>query len=654
LLKNSYFKADGYLETLPNIDINIKCGNSLISQYDTQENLTSALNRRKWTVKKYLDCIRSYQQAKTKASKQIAMQQIEHIKMDIITSIQSNDSLYTDLRDSKAKLALLKNQIPMFSPTTEEKKLSREKIATLQRKCNQLQAQVDRRESFQKINSSFEWRFEFPEVLDSNGTYVGFDVIIGNPPYIGEKGHKEIFRPVRTTYMKKYYKRKMDIFYFFFHLAIDLVKNNGHIGYITTNYYITATEANKLRYDFKTRTCVDRLINFNQWRIFDSAQGQHNMITFLKKDQDDNYLADTFQFSREGSISQIEVDSLSQDTELIEVHRIPQSNLYDGEENYIRLTPTTLVSSSSQGDFSFEKIDRVSQPLKEFSYAVHRGVETGCDFVTNSLLKKAIEKSLISKAESEKFRVGSGIYVLPSEDFESSDFNEYELDNCIKPFYKNSQLHRYYTEKKNPYVLLYIDSHTNASECHNILAHLQKYRKLLAAREQAVTDTHNWYWIRGSKRNQYFYRDSSIVVPYRSETSRFSLCRQDIFGAGDTYYVALKKPISNELFLGYLNSATVWFHLIRRGKLKGKMIEYYKKPLEDIPIHNNLLKDKELAGRIESLVKEIIRLKQASTCAKTSELERRIDLLIYSMFAFTENDISAIEKTINNHMNQGS
>jgi len=80
-------------------------------------------------------------------------------------------------------------------------------------------------------------------VLNDDGDYVGFDAVIGNPPYIGEKGHKEIFKNVKNVDLGKFYVGKMDYFYFFFHLALNIAKDYGYIAFITTNYYITALGA---------------------------------------------------------------------------------------------------------------------------------------------------------------------------------------------------------------------------------------------------------------------------------------------------------------------------------------------------------------------------------------------------------------------------
>ena len=144
------------------------------------------------------------------------------------------------------------------------------------------------------------WQIDFARVFREKG---GFDIVIGNPPYVGESGHKEMFREVAvTSFGEKYYQGKMDFFYFFFHKGLDLAVPSGEVALITTNYYPTATGAKNLRLDFKRRAWIRSMINFNEIKVFESAQGQHNMITFLtKKAENDNRTIDCRSVTCEGS-----------------------------------------------------------------------------------------------------------------------------------------------------------------------------------------------------------------------------------------------------------------------------------------------------------------------------------------------------------------
>ncbi len=266
------------------------------------------------------------------------------------------------------------------------------------------------------------WQIYFPKVFRDNG---GFDIVIGNPPYIGESGHKEIFRPIsKTQFGKKYYQGKMDYFYFFFNKGIDLLKDGGELALITTNYFPTASGAKRLRNDFKERTYIRKFINFNEVKVFESALGQHNMITILtkKKTHDErslkcvsvlcsgSYVATSNQLNR----------ILSGEEENTSISIADQNNLYDGEESYIRFGG---VNSESSGTIEavLTKMSTIGKPMGDYA-EVNQGVLTGCDTLTNRHLEK-----LPPETECVK---NDGIFVL---DFEvPRDVAEYETFNSGK------------------------------------------------------------------------------------------------------------------------------------------------------------------------------------------------------------------------------
>ncbi|GAG61272.1 unnamed protein product, partial [marine sediment metagenome] len=161
---------------------------------------------------------------------------------------------------------------------------------------------VENAKQFSSIVSDivFDFKINFSEVFHSKG---GFDVVIANPPYLGERGNKDIFRKIRDGNLAKYYSRNMDIFYFFFHLSLDIGGPKAIITFITTNYYITATGAKNLRKDFKQRTIIRNLINFKELKIFESAQGQHNIITIIQKGRNSSDKVKTLETKRKSYLS---------------------------------------------------------------------------------------------------------------------------------------------------------------------------------------------------------------------------------------------------------------------------------------------------------------------------------------------------------------
>jgi adenine-specific DNA-methyltransferase len=438
----------------------------------------------------------------------------------------------------------------------------------------------------------------------------------------------------------------MDLFYFFFHLALDLARINGYVCFITTSYWITADGALKLRRDLMDRATVLRLLNFGELKLFEAAQGQHNMITLLAKGRHER-AAKALITCRNGEAKPELIKSILSgvDTETT-CYEIEQQYLFEGEENHIRVRPTSNLETSSQTEaLDLRKIDALSHTLSQYAETVFRGVETGCDVVREQLVLAAVEKDIIAASEVRRWNIGAGIYVLSHDELRQLHLTSNEQRDCVKPFYKNSEILRYHTPRKPMRFLLYVDSSTDINLYPNVKKHLEEFRPLLAAREQAVTETHNWFWIRGSKRESYFFREDTIIVPYRAESNRFCACNQDIFGAGDVYYIALKKRYSNYALLGFLNSSLVLYHMLHRGKRKGRIIEYYKNPLEKIPIHKRLLDEANCTTGFERIVQRILAAKQCDAEADTSALEREIDELVYALYGLTPEEIKIVEGT---------
>jgi hypothetical protein len=171
------------LETLPNIDINIKWGNSLISRFDLKSDLKLALKKHHLTIKDYQQAIKTYHNPKSRQEKQAITKLITQIKDNFTTVMTGNDRLKQELRKKEGELYNLQNQQSLLPESPKEKKAREKKEKDLEKQINLLITKIEDKKNNVIYRHSFEWRFEFPEVLNQNGDFIGFDIIIGNPPY---------------------------------------------------------------------------------------------------------------------------------------------------------------------------------------------------------------------------------------------------------------------------------------------------------------------------------------------------------------------------------------------------------------------------------------------------------------------------------------
>ncbi|WP_338766516.1 Eco57I restriction-modification methylase domain-containing protein [Bernardetia sp. ABR2-2B] len=242
LLKNAYYTGESNfedLETLPNIDINIKTGNSLISRFDLDADISKALKKSKWSIDSYRVAVQTYRNATSKEQKYEMEKLIDTIKTDFRSEISKKDPKVLSLSKKSAELQTLLTQTSVFELSKAEQKAKDKKIEKLKKEVLKLNTEIEDIKSNKIYQNAFEWRFEFPEVLDDKGNFIGFDVVIGNPPY-GVKVEQE----------KEHYKiNSNESAILFIQLAKLILKNKGVHAFIVPKPLIYATTWKDIRSD---------------------------------------------------------------------------------------------------------------------------------------------------------------------------------------------------------------------------------------------------------------------------------------------------------------------------------------------------------------------------------------------------------------------
>jgi len=244
LLKNAYYKNETELETLPNIDINIKCGNSLISRFAIDADLGQALKRSKWTIDSYRLAVDTYRNAHSKEEKREMERLIADIKSDFRSEITQNDPKLKRLQKAKGELFTLTNQTTLFEKTKKEKEEWNKKVKKLTDEINRLETEIEEIKNNKIYENSFEWRFEFPEVLNEKGDFVGFDVVIGNPPYGAQFDDNEK-KYIKNKFSS--YQYKFDSYVYFMEMALKILKNDAFVEFIVPILWMSLENCKPIR-----------------------------------------------------------------------------------------------------------------------------------------------------------------------------------------------------------------------------------------------------------------------------------------------------------------------------------------------------------------------------------------------------------------------
>ena len=280
LLKNAYYKNESELETLPNIDINIKCGNSLISRFELDADLKKALKSSKWTIDSYKLAVDTYRNAQNKEQKREMEKLIDDIKNDFRSEISLNDPKVKRLKKIQGEIFGMTNQTQMFEMTKREKTAWNKKLKKLTEDSKKLEIIIEEIKNNKIYEEAFEWRFEFPEVLDDNGDFVGFDAVIGNPPYIRvqELPYEAI------DYYKINFKvafKRIDISVLFSELGYNLLNKNGYLNYITSNQFLKAEYGREARKFLNGKLFSN--IDYSKVSVFEGLATYVSIIGITKK-----------------------------------------------------------------------------------------------------------------------------------------------------------------------------------------------------------------------------------------------------------------------------------------------------------------------------------------------------------------------------------
>lgn len=630
LLKHSFYQSfddENYhdLKTLPNIDINIKCGNSLVSYFETGKSLSHYPNIKE-RINKYKRIVKDYKEG-FYTDKNLIAKEIKNLQESFKNfclkdkfnkeikqltnganeySKKYGDFLADEHHDEKFKSFFSKN---MFEFSFDEKVAIKE-FANLKKEYDN----IFNLES----NHPFEWRFEFPEILDDDGNFKGFDLIIGNPPYIKENDNKDLFT---NTKKLRTYQGKMDIWYHFVGRGFDILKNNGYLAFIATNNWVTNSGAKKLRNIVLEESQILSLVDFSSFMVFDSASIQTMIMSFQKTKPPKNY---EFHFAKITTQTPIYEDALS---------LLKNEKTQNNEILSINLTPKKFIDKTLNFTKSdYEELFNKIQKYGKF-YLEEREVAQGIVYPQENINKKSLE------ILGNNFYLGQGIQKLTNEEVENLNLLKNEKI-LLKPIFESDNIQKYFVKRYNYFWVIYTNSSfknpNSMDDYPNLKKHLDKFQNV-------ITSDNKPYGLHRA-RDEKFFTGSPRIVALRKCVGepKFSYVDFDCYVSA-TFYVIKTQRINVKYLTAILNSKLIAFWLKHKGKMQGNNYQIDKEPLLNIPIVTINSKNQKIADELINLVDEILKAKEQDKNANTQELENKINSLVYKLYNLTEDEIKIIE-----------
>ncbi|EAK7849524.1 class I SAM-dependent DNA methyltransferase [Campylobacter jejuni] len=619
LLKHSFYQSfddETYhdLKTLPNIDINIKCGNSLVSYFETGKSLNHYPNIKE-RINKYKRIVKDYKEGfytdKSRINQEIKNLKISFKNFCFADKFKKEMKSFNDKCEKYSKkygnfLAVDDENLKFFVSANltlfdfDEKEATKE-FANLKKEYDN----IFNLES----NHPFEWRFEFPEILDDDGNFKGFDLIIGNPPYIRQEELKELKPHLAKNY--KVYKGTSDIYTYFYELGFNVLKDRGGVlSYITSNKYTRAGYGEALREFLLKNVKFLEYTDLNGIKVFDSATVDTSILCFEKSKSKDNkfkYLALSNEILKTCAYN----IGLYKDFAEFSQNSLSKESFTFSDEN------TSALKA---------KIERIGTPLKEwYGLNIYRGILTGYNEAFIITTEKRNEILANCKDEAEKERTAK----------------------LIRKMLRGRDIKRYSYEWAGLWVIGTFPSLKIDIEQYPALKQYlsQFLPRIEQSGEKGCRKKTSNKWFETQDNIAYYeeFEKEKIVYPETTQGAYFVYDNKGIFLEKTAFFIVCENL---KYLLGLLSSnlITYYYKNFSQGcKLGTKGYQYNKHALENLPIPKINSKNQNIVDELINLVDEILKAKEQDKNANTQELENKINSLVYKLYNLTEEEIKIIE-----------
>ncbi|EAH9648930.1 class I SAM-dependent DNA methyltransferase [Campylobacter coli] len=618
LLKHSFYQSfddENYhdLKTLPNIDINIKCGNSLVSYFETGKSLSHYPNIKE-RINKYKRIVKDYKEG-FYTDKSYINQEIKNLKISFknfcfADKFKKEMKSFNDKCEKYSKkygnfLAVDDENLKFFVSANltlfdfDEKEATKEFV--------NLKKEYDNIFNLES-NHPFEWRFEFPEILDDDGNFKGFDLIIGNPPYIRQEELKELKPHLAKNY--KVYKGTSDIYTYFYELGFNVLKDNGVLSYITSNKYTRAGYGEALREFLLKNVKVLEYTDLNGIKVFDSATVDTSILCFEKSKSKDNkfkYLA----------LSNEILKTCAYDIGLYK-------DFAEFSQN--SLSKESFTFSDENTSALKAKTERIGTPLKEWQgLNIYRGILTGYNEAFIITTEKRNEILANCKDEAEKERTAK----------------------LIRKMLRGRDIKRYSYEWAGLWVINTHNGYKNQNgekvEAINIKhypslkKHFDEFYPQLEKRADKGLTPYN---LRNCAYIEEFEKEK-IVWAEMTKEACFVYDNSNFFTNQTCYFFT---HCDYKYLLAILNSRLIVYYMQYISSHLGQgAFRWIRQYIEKLPIPKINSKNEKLADELINLVDEILKAKEQDKNANTQELENKINSLVYKLYNLTEEEIKIIE-----------
>lgn len=462
----------------------------------------------------------------------------------------------------------------------------------------------------QNTSSDFfdkEWMFDRTE---------GFDIVIGNPPYIKENTNKSVFEVLKTS---EYYQGKMDIWYLFTCNGLDILKENGILCYIAPNNWTTNSGASKMRNKILKDGKINKILDFSSYMIFESADIQTMVFLINKTTNNNDYEFELRKIKSKNS-------TFENIVELITKTKSTSNEFLEPKISKALLIDKTFTFPSDLDEKVLNKIKRKENIKLNKNTEIAQGIVLPQD----SLNKK--NKAILGN----NFNLGDGIFVLKNSELITLNIIEKEKE-LIKPYYTTEQIQRWYANPKNDEWIIYTNSsfkkEHNINPYPNIKNHLDKFQPI-------ITSSNKPYGLHRSRVEKFFLGEKIITLRKCVGEPKFTYTDFDCYVSA-TFYIIKTNRLNQKYLTGLLNSRLIAFWLKNKGKMQGNNYQLDKDPLMEIPIYNP---SEKIQSKFSTKIDSILHSKKENISSES--VEREIDVMVYHLYELSYEEALIIDSEL--------
>ena len=534
-------------QPLPNLDYKITCGNSLLSRYPIDapiENVFVEYNKgkkenEKMTLAKYKELVSDYTNTSNHQTKELFRKTIEDIKSAFKTELS---------KQFKERLAKLRGKIIMLEGPTlfgERTKAEKAELKKLKEKLNILDKEQEDIQTNKLYVDAFEWRFEFPQLLDESGNFTGFDIVIGNPPYLRIQGIRDTNPAFAEELVKKYRSAtgSFDLYATFAERGLQVIRQSGIVNYIMPDKWTNAAFGKGLREIISEQNAAHKIISFGAYQVFNAST-----YTALQWFMPNSEHLEYYQLNRNLETNQeldIYLRSIKyDDASIVDANKLDKKSWV----LTVGATSTVLQKLESHPRRIADIFDKIFQGLatsKDDVYFLYNCIENNKNIIGYS---KQLERNIeIEKGLVKPLLKGEDVHRYDNIQTDRFVIFPYKIDNEKAVLYTENELS-----------VLFPNGYAYLKECEDILRSREKGRFNIEG---------EWFQY-GRKQGILSAEKEKLVAPDISMGGNFAYDIEGKFYQTTTIYGYIKKTGASESYkfwMALFNSRLCWWFLTNTG-----------------------------------------------------------------------------------------